>query len=193
MNPSDIITLADSYGTGYTPGGQHNGWPQMLGIPPENIMARDGTTAAQVAALIASGAAESEADKIRGKTVILTIGGNDLFLPAGPLPLFFDIARNLHTVMQAIKPVAGRVIVLTYPNPIRFPDDPRYAAAGPTVTCLNFLLGYQAKQNGFDIIDLDGLLADSDFTPGDIHPNPSGHAKIAEAVKKEIERKEPAQ
>ena len=173
-----ILVVGDSWGAGHVAEDQtDNGWPVMLGVPPELRQAIDGTTAAQWASDtngMLSRALNTECD-----CVVVSLGGNDVMYAGGKVDFakVREIVRNLNFVLKRFTEKGKRVLVFGYGNP--YPDDP---VKSGVVNAIN--LGIRWAAFGVaDVVSLASVLTEpSDFANSDFHPSYAGHHKIAEKI-----------
>lgn len=72
-------------------------------------------------------------------------------------------------------------------NPVSWNKDKSYL--NKIINELNNVLESFCKQNNIIYVSVDGLILESDLYEDGLHPNASGHKKIFEKIKKEIEFK----
>lgn len=183
----NVYVIGDSWASGVNSdtGGDHQGWAQILGIPPERNMAIAGSTAEDWATRYA--------DKIKsipsGSVVIISLGGNDMIkaLSDGRIDPVEAIG-----IMTAASDVLGlvegcmptKVIYSPYCNP--YPNRPDARAVidlyhSGLMLALISIEGNARLNCKIEIPNYE--LTAEDFSKGDIHPNSSGYAKMAETMK----------
>jgi len=140
--------------------------------------------------------------------VTVTIGGNDLFRPvievcgAGVTDeckntigaLFVNYQQNLGLILGTLRAAApnAEIAIMTYDNPLGscvLADlaplaDLVLEGGGPLALGLNDIIrGVADAVGGVTVVDIYGTLSLTDFVGGDdcLHPDDSGHRKIARA------------
>ena len=165
-----------------------------------------GQLPAAVAEIVARGS-----DSDRGNDVVyvtITIGGNDLFNPviaactvgdddlcANTIQtLFAHYQANLGQILVTLRTVAPKaeIAIMTYDNSLRACDQ---AALAPLADVVleggnglpggfnDIIRGVAGAVGGVTVVETYGLLQPKDFVGGDdcLHPDDSGHRKIARA------------
>lgn len=140
--------------------------------------------------------------------ITVTIGGNDLFRPVIEAcgegvtedcentiqALFFNYQANLGQILGTLKAVApnAEIAIMTYANPLGSCDLAHLApladivleGGGPLPGGLNDIIrGVAGAVGGVTVVDMYGALGLKDFVGGEdcLHPDDSGHRKIAKA------------
>ena len=144
--------------------------------------------------------AEAELDHARQsgqgvKIITLTIGGNDVVAGRtqpddAKTAILSHFGANLQTILKELTAHADPqtlLVVTTYYNPFAFNPTATEKAEEVWATQFNDLIRQQAERNHVRVADFYGpvLGHEKEYTrivQGDIHPNPAGHAVLAEAV-----------
>lgn len=144
--------------------------------------------------------------------VTLTIGGNDIFGPViaacggGVTPecvntiatAFGTYQANLTVILGTLRAAApdAQIAIMTYYNPLgscvlaplaEF-GDVVLEGGGPLPAGINDIIRGVAGATGVNVVETYGLLGPDDFVGGDdcLHPDNSGHKKIAAAYTREL-------
>ena len=142
--------------------------------------------------------------------VTITIGGNDLFEPvllacgAGVTPkcvetithVFATYQGNLAFILGTLREAApeAEIAIMTYYNPLEachlsdlapLADLVLEGVPGESAGLNDIIRGVAASVGGITVAETYGLLGDKDFVGGDdcLHPDDSGHQKIAKAFR----------
>jgi acyl-CoA thioesterase-1 len=147
----------------------------MQRLPPENepdayvgvyVSATPGHRVADVAARL-----DNDLAAIKADWVAVAIGTNDAAHKDHPSTPADDFRRSYKEVIDRCNASAERVVALTTPNVIG-------EACGYTnieLQAINEIIGSVCAETSVDVIDLHGLLGDSDVVADGVHPNSRGH------------------
>ena len=180
MKPEDILVIGDSWSSAVVAGeGDRCGWPQILGIPENNVQAVAGSTAAQWAADWEGRL--TRACNTPARCVILSLMGNDMrqALHDGvltPAELMAGMAA-LRKVFDAVREGRESMVVLLYADSYGADSREEYA-----VYALNLVIRATTFLHGTNFLDSERVLLPEHFEVGDIHPNLEGHEAIARAM-----------
>ena len=190
MKNASIVLFGDSYTAGRLPHTQTDGaFREALGLPLFADYARSGSTAQQwaadkddtLSALISSGA----------DIVVGSIGGNDAFAAAADgvvtdLEKVVALASIFHVLMRLRR---RRVILMLYPDPFQGTRPDAAAGHRQLVDAISAVAEYANSINGnITLLDLSTVLGPEHFDGLDIHPNATGYAAMAAAVREVVER-----
>jgi lysophospholipase L1-like esterase len=142
--------------------------------------------------------------------ITITIGGNDLFEPvllacgAGQTPqcvdtitqVFVNYQGNLALILGTLRVAApdAEIAIMTYYNPLNachlsdlasLADIVLEGVHGESIGLNDIIRGVAANVGGITVVETYGLLRNKDFVGGDdcLHPDDSGHQKIAKAFR----------
>ena len=171
-----------------------------VGGETSTTLITDGQLDAAVAALVERNQNSSEVDDV--EVITLSIGGNDLtplftICPGIPVPdclaeatpVLTTFGGNLGSILVQLRTAAGpetRIVVMTYYNSLQNefrPLSPLAGLAQLIVDQLNLTIeGVAGSVPGTEVADVAGAgIVGTDLQPDCLHPNDSGHQKIADA------------
>jgi len=171
-----ILVIGDSWGAGrVADDGTDNGWPLMMGIPPELRQAVDGTTALQWASDV--GGMLTRALNTACDCVVISLGGNDAFaIYADKVVTPKEIADASAALAKVVALFVAKgipVFIMQYANPFR--NDWHAWAA---VTCINAKI--RSASPGATPIESESVLNDAScFNGSDVHTTCEGNRRLA--------------
>jgi hypothetical protein len=186
----NILIIGDSHAKCRLPNGYDSDIiADVLDVPMQYRLARSGSTAHQWLDR-ANGWLEKAIDIVKWEkvdAVFVSLGGNDMFRDYADGRLTTE--EGLH-IMQDIRSAISqiphhKVIVLVYGDPYKGTNLLSVSAV------VGIELAYKFVTYGMSNVTLlsqSKILTADDWCGTDIHPNESGYVKIAEAIKKEVEK-----
>ena len=142
------------------------------------------------------------------RLITITIGGNDVFNPiigacaggftancqATVAKQFGQVSTNYATILGELRAAAGpetTIAVMTYYNPLPNPGcrftsltqlgDLVLEGGGPVAFGLNDIIRQQAAAFGAVVVETGSVVDATEVQPDCLHPNPAGHADLADA------------
>lgn len=184
----DILIIGDSHAECRLPDGRDaETIADALGVPDKYRLARSGSTARQW--LDPANPWLSEALQLAKEcdSVFISIGGNDLFRDYIDGKVTREEAERICADIRDIVTRFSdkRVFLLVYGDPYKGTE--MMSIAG--VICITIAYRLFTQDLPYVILVLEtSLLSPDDWCGHDIHPNESGYLKIAEFIRKEMEK-----
>ena len=118
-------------------------------------------------------------------TIVIAVGANDLGWHGSEGTGSTLFRERYEALLVAAGQRSTRVLTLGILNVDE--SNPSHGCTNRQVRELNGIIEDLARGHGVEFLDLFGVLAPEDFVDG-LHPNSSGHAKLAPLITAELER-----
>lgn len=186
----NILILGDSHAKARLPNGYDSDIiAETLDVPEQYRLARSGSTARQWLDRQNSWL-EKAVELVKWEkidAVFVSLGGNDLFRDYADGKLTTEEGLS---IMQDIKTAIShiphhKVIALVYGDPYKGTNPLSLSAV------IGIEIAFKIITHGMTnvaLISESKILTNDDWCGTDIHPNESGYLKIAEAIRKEVEK-----
>jgi len=126
-----------------------------------------------------------EATARNASVIVVSIGANDLGWhgTSGTDSALFR--ERYDGILSEAGHVSGRILTLGILNVDE--SNESHGVSNEQVLTFNEIIAELARRHGAEFLDLYGMLEPEDFVDG-LHPNASGHAKLAPLIARELER-----
>jgi lysophospholipase L1-like esterase len=127
----------------------------------------------------------SEAAARTASVIVIGIGANDLGWHGSGGTEAALFRERYDSILAEAERLTGRILTLGILNVDETNDS--HGVSNRQVLAFNEVIAELTRKHGAEHLDLYGTLEPGDFTDG-LHPNSSGHAKLAPLVAQELER-----
>jgi lysophospholipase L1-like esterase len=126
-----------------------------------------------------------EAAARNASVIVIAIGANDLGWHGSEGTDVALFRKRYEGILTEAERFTRRILVLGLLNVDE--GDESHGVRNEQVTAFNIIIEQLARAHGAEFLALYGLLSPQDFADG-LHPNASGHARLAPLIGQELER-----